>query len=215
MLQLHFPFRTNNKLLDTMGKQHKLHRERSQPHSRHKFGLLEKKSDYKLRAKNFHAKENAIKQLEKKALTRNPDEFYFKMVNIKQNSKGKIIASDYNLSPEMIKLMKTQDRQYIVMLIEREISQIEKLKNKMNVPYKGVHIIYCSTEANTMAGDADSSKSPAEIELEQREERLSDLKHVLGQMTLQYHLSHSKGPRKKIEHDDGSVTYKWKAQRAK
>ena len=59
----------------------KAHKERSQPQSRQRFGLLEKKKDYKLRAVDYHRKERAIKNLQRKAAFRNPEEFYFKMVN--------------------------------------------------------------------------------------------------------------------------------------
>ena len=55
------------------------HKERSQPAERRKFGLLEKKKDYVLRARDFHKKEEALKVLRKKAANRNPDEFYFAM----------------------------------------------------------------------------------------------------------------------------------------
>jgi U3 small nucleolar RNA-associated protein 11 len=42
--------------------------------------MLEKKRDYKRRAKDYHQKSNVIKKLSEKALNRNPDEFYHKMV---------------------------------------------------------------------------------------------------------------------------------------
>jgi U3 small nucleolar RNA-associated protein 11 len=59
------------------------HRERSQPLARRKFGLLEKHKDYVLRAKDYHRKQDTIKAFKEKARFRNPDEFYFKMVNSK------------------------------------------------------------------------------------------------------------------------------------
>jgi U3 small nucleolar RNA-associated protein 11 len=57
------------------------HKERSQPKSRKRFGLLEKHKDYIERANDFKKKKATIKNLKKKAADRNPDEFYFNMHN--------------------------------------------------------------------------------------------------------------------------------------
>ncbi|KAH8049402.1 hypothetical protein JL722_11933 [Aureococcus anophagefferens] len=54
----------------------KTHKERSQPAARKHLGLLEKHSDYKLRADNYHKKQERIKTLSRKASERNEDEFY-------------------------------------------------------------------------------------------------------------------------------------------
>lgn len=56
------------------------HKERSQPANRSKYGMLEKKKDYKLRAKDYHQKEDKLKKLKVQAALRNPDEFYYKMI---------------------------------------------------------------------------------------------------------------------------------------
>lgn len=57
------------------------HQERSQPKARKKFGLLEKAQDYKKRAAAHHRKEKRIQSMKLKAEFKNPDEFYFGMVN--------------------------------------------------------------------------------------------------------------------------------------
>lgn len=57
----------------------RIHKERAQPAHRRKLGLLEKHKDYKLRSRDYHRKEDAIKELRRKAAARNPDEFYFAM----------------------------------------------------------------------------------------------------------------------------------------
>jgi len=58
-------------------------RQKHELEKRKKLGLLEKKHDYKIRAEDFHQKEKKYKKLKEEARTKNPDEFYFKMVNSK------------------------------------------------------------------------------------------------------------------------------------
>jgi U3 small nucleolar RNA-associated protein 11 len=59
------------------------YRERSQLESRKKLGLFEKKQDYKIRAEDYHKKEKRYKKIKEEIRSKNPDEFYFKMVNSK------------------------------------------------------------------------------------------------------------------------------------
>lgn len=61
------------------------YRERAQPANRAHLGLLEKKQDYKKRAKNYHMKEDMLNKLKVKADLKNEDEFYFKMNKGKRN----------------------------------------------------------------------------------------------------------------------------------
>lgn len=70
------------------------YRERAQPHNREHLGLLEKKKDYRQRAKNYHQKEDMINRLKTKADLKNEDEFYFKMMKGKRNEEGKFVEED-------------------------------------------------------------------------------------------------------------------------
>ncbi len=75
------------------------YRERSQPQRRAKLGLLEKKKDYKERAKNYHQKEDTLNKLREKAAMRNPDEFYMKM-GIAKMVDGKLKLKEEKKNPK-------------------------------------------------------------------------------------------------------------------
>ena len=70
------------------------YRERAQPSNRAHLGILEKKQDYKQRAKSYHKKEDFINSLKLKAGLKNEDEFYFKMNKGKRNEEGKFVEDD-------------------------------------------------------------------------------------------------------------------------
>ncbi|KAI7906334.1 small-subunit processome [Cokeromyces recurvatus] len=108
--------------------QRRNHKERGQLAGRERFGLLEKKKDYILRAKDYHTKQNRLKALREKALFRNPDEFYFKMINTQTKGGVHIQKRNEELPPEMIQLMKSQDKQYIKYQRDLSKRKLEKLQ---------------------------------------------------------------------------------------
>lgn len=66
-------------------KNRREHRERSQPsHRSKKLGPLEKKKDYKIRARKTHLRDDTIRLLKEKAALKNPDEFYYAMTSGKR-----------------------------------------------------------------------------------------------------------------------------------
>lgn len=65
------------------------YRERVQLGAREHLGFLQKKKDYKVRAKNYHEKKALLNKLKEKAKTKNEDEFYFKMIKGKKDEDGK------------------------------------------------------------------------------------------------------------------------------
>ncbi|XP_041649740.1 probable U3 small nucleolar RNA-associated protein 11 [Cheilinus undulatus] len=112
------------------------HHERSQPGFRKNLGLLEKKKDYKLRADDYHKKQNTLAALRKKALDKNPDEFYFKMIN-SQLQDGVHVAKkekeDVEVTEEQKKVMRTQDIKYVEMKRVAEAKKIERLKGELHL----------------------------------------------------------------------------------
>jgi len=119
--------------------QSKPYRERHQPQDRSHLGLLEKKKDYKLRADDYNNKKQVLKHLRKKALNKNPDEFYFHMSNSKTVDGGihrdlvsKKTKETANTT-DQIRLMQTQDYKYVSMRRIMEQRKIEKLKGALHL----------------------------------------------------------------------------------
>lgn len=112
----------------------KTHRERSQLRSRNHLGLLEKHKDYKRRANHENQKKQIIKSLRKRALNKNPDEFYFHMVNsVVVNNIHREKQKEDKHTPEQIKLMQTRDLRYINTRRTMEKKKIEKLKSQLHL----------------------------------------------------------------------------------
>ncbi|XP_034029995.1 probable U3 small nucleolar RNA-associated protein 11 [Thalassophryne amazonica] len=112
------------------------HHERSQPAFRKGLGLLEKKKDYKLRADDYHKKQNTLAALRKKALEKNPDEFYFNMIS-SQLKDGVHVAKkpkeEVEVTEEQVKVMRTQDIKYVEMKRVAESKKIERMKAELHL----------------------------------------------------------------------------------
>ncbi|KAL1138485.1 hypothetical protein AAG570_008548 [Ranatra chinensis] len=113
----------------------KIHRERHQPDSRAHLGLLEKKKDYKLRADDFNRKKRILKKLQIKALNRNPDEFYFHMINSKvvDGKHKELKKKNPQHSVEQAKLLEGRKQAYISMKRTEEIKQLSKLQSSLHM----------------------------------------------------------------------------------
>lgn len=167
----------------------KIHKERSQLPSRQHLGILEKKKDYQLRTAEHKKKENTLKFLRKKALDKNPDEFYFNMVNSKtvdgvHEADDKVIT----YTDDQLKLMQSQDIRYIQYKRSLEKNKIEKLKASLqliDVPDcpKNTHIIFCETEEEAKNFDAAKyfDTHPSLVDRAFNRTRTSDLKNMKPQ----------------------------------
>ena len=128
------------------------YRERGQIERRKKLGFLEKKKDYKIRAEDYHTKEKKYKNLKEAARTRNPDEFYHKMI------KAKIIDGEHIQFPDDKNLeQKLVTNTQFINLVNFKKSQLEKEAEKMKIRLqmnkdifdggnKSVHTLYYDDE---------------------------------------------------------------------
>lgn len=130
----------------------KTHRERQQLRNRSHLGFLEKKQDYKRRANYENEKKRLFKTLKKKALNKNPDEFYYHMVNSK-TIKGihRDVRKEEKHTPEQIALMQTRDLKYINARRTTEKKKISKLKSELHFIDKSdcvnnTHVFYLDSD---------------------------------------------------------------------
>ncbi|CAG8588718.1 9037_t:CDS:2 [Diversispora eburnea] len=108
------------------------HKERAQPRSRAKYGLLEKHKDYVLRARDYHSKQGRLKKMRENAYFRNPDEFYFKMINSKTKEGVHVVERNSVFSGDVMKILKSQDLNYVKIQHDQGEKKIEKLRNELH-----------------------------------------------------------------------------------
>ncbi|CAL4946918.1 unnamed protein product [Urochloa decumbens] len=215
------------------------HKERAQPEARKKFGILEKHKDYVVRARAFHRKEEIIRKLREKAALKNPDEFYFKMINsttVGGVHRPKPEANKY--TEEELLLLKNKDMGYILQSMQSEKKKIKKLSSTLHGldakrPNKHVYFAEDREEAKEIRSRIGESSNmpgldniPSRIkkktassyrELEERKQRLQKLEKLYGDMALQKELKKPGRKRKLRENEIVNPTsqpvYKWRAQR--
>lgn len=154
--------------------QKKQHRERSQIESRARYGLLEKKKDYRLRAADYHKKQAALKALKEKAKLHNPDEYYHAMTRKRTDDSGILIADRGNevLSVDQVKLLKTQDVNYIRTMRLSEKNKIEREKQSKLFAGLGKHIVFVDSVEDQESFNPEEFFNTDESLLENRENRL-------------------------------------------
>ncbi|KAL8167590.1 hypothetical protein V2J09_009089 [Rumex salicifolius] len=215
------------------------HKERAQPQARKKFGLLEKHKDYVERARVFHKKEDTLRKLREKAAFRNPEEFYFKMINTKVVGGVHRAESEANkYTAEELMLMKTQDIGYVLQKLQSEKKKLEKLKASLhsldNKPSdRHVYFAEDSEEAEEIQSrpmkNAESDVHitlPRKIkkkidssyrEVDERTKRVNALESVYMEMVLKKELQ-KKGSKRKLREDEldcptTKPVYKWRTER--
>jgi U3 small nucleolar RNA-associated protein 11 len=205
----------------------KVNKERPQPSHTKKRGFLERHKDYVIRAKDYHRKEEVIKNLRRKAALKNPDEYYGSAMSESAIKSKKRMPH----SAEVLKAYNTQDLNFLVLKRQQEIAKINKLKADLHHAEKPINSRQFFVESpeqldsfqvprasaepeeldgSQIIGTADSLslakiqklQKKKHMELEAREERLNDLNLMIQKVQLQRNLM-GKGARKKIQtHED-------------
>lgn len=154
--------------------QKKQHKERSQTLDRARYGLLEKKKDYKLRAADYHKKQAALKALKAKAAQYNPDEYYHAMTRKRTDDDGIIVHERGNesLSIQQMKLLKSQDVNYVRTMRLNEALKINKLKDQLDFKAHGKHTIFVDSTAEQETFQPEKYFGTDVGMLERRENRL-------------------------------------------
>jgi U3 small nucleolar RNA-associated protein 11 len=118
----------------------KAHRERAQPKARQaRFGLLEKKKDYRLRARDYHAKQTRLRRLRELADERNPDEFAKAMISAARAGQGAServqgISKDKRKGEaEVMKMLFTQGSSYLATRRQMERRKVEKMRANLHM----------------------------------------------------------------------------------
>ncbi|KAK4502199.1 hypothetical protein PRZ48_005624 [Zasmidium cellare] len=123
--------------------QRRNHRERAQPTERSKWGLLEKRKDYKLRATDHKNKVAKISALKAKASERNEDEFYFGMMKgaDRRSQRAEGSGAGRSLDQEVVALMKTQDVGYLRTMLQRVRRERERVGREVVGGSVGVEVL--------------------------------------------------------------------------
>ncbi|CAI2731283.1 unnamed protein product [Schistosoma spindalis] len=113
----------------------KIHKERPQPQRRHHLGILPKKQDFRLRAKDKESKSAKIKELRSKALDKNTDEFYFNMCNSRFDMEKGHIPLDVEKSylDSDIKSSFYKNVTHLQYELQKEMSKIHQLESKTHL----------------------------------------------------------------------------------
>jgi U3 small nucleolar RNA-associated protein 11 len=129
------------------------HRERPQPHSRQKRGLLEKRKDYVLRAADYKRKSTTLKRLSEKASERNPDEFYFGMMRERTVDGVAVVdrPGSKALSVGEIIPLKKQDEAYLRTVRSIERGRIGRLRGVVPGETAGKKILFAADEEEGMS----------------------------------------------------------------
>jgi U3 small nucleolar RNA-associated protein 11 len=212
----------------TKGPQARAHRERAQPSSRARLGLLEKHSDYLQRARDHHRKQDRLKALQVRAQYKNPNEFAFGMVKsaVAADGSHRDGPEKRALPTEVVRIMKSQDLSYVRLMKKVNEGRLRKLvapaansSSQRTTFYDSedeADILSTSENVHANMTLQKQSLTPGEVtEVKIRQERLSKLRIAERELENQRLLMGS-GKRKKLGVDENGVSvFKWAPIRKK
>ncbi|KAJ1536811.1 UTP11-like, U3 small nucleolar ribonucleoprotein, partial [Cladochytrium tenue] len=136
------------------------HKERAQPLSRRRFGLLEKKKDYQQRSADYKSKQRQLKAMRGRAVARNPDEFYFGMIK-SQTVEGvhKVLKerAEKVLDDDQRRLFRTQDQGYVAYKRSTNKAGLERIKESLH--FVDAAVSGEASEGNDDSDDEDNAKA--------------------------------------------------------
>ncbi|KAF6207509.1 hypothetical protein GE061_015955 [Apolygus lucorum] len=221
----------------------KVHRERHQPADRSHLGLLEKKKDYKFRADDYNKKKKVIKHLRNAALDRNPDEFYFHMINSEKREGVHFEKKkpDSEATVQQKKLLENKTLNYVAMKRVVEEKKIQKMHSEMHLvdavgQFKRNHIRFddgeqaeCSSNSVVALGLNNSSLNDYTLnklmrqkveryqELSRRIHRKKELTVIQQKMEIAQALKNGRSTTRpklvKQETKKTAAVYQWKYER--
>ncbi|XP_054718967.1 probable U3 small nucleolar RNA-associated protein 11 [Uloborus diversus] len=106
----------------------------------------------------YHVKQNKLKKLQKRALNRNPDEFAFHMINSEMKDGFHFEKEKPEHTEAQLKIMQSQDLNYVNYKLSTEIKKIEKLKSSLAIldideRPKNVHTFYVDSKSEAKRFD--------------------------------------------------------------
>ncbi|CAN1240722.1 Probable U3 small nucleolar RNA-associated protein 11 [Linum grandiflorum] len=209
----------------------RIHKERSQPESRKKFGLLEKHKDYVVRARAFHKKQDILQNLKVKASFRNPDEFAHGMIR-SQTVDGvhRPLSEANKYTHEELMLMKTQDIGYKLEKLNSCLHSVDNGPSNKHIYFaedreeaKDIRTHYAENgESAYNRGKPVPDSIQRKVaglyrELEARKKRTNQLEKMYMEMALQQELQ-KKGRKRKLRENETAIpasgpVYKWRSER--